>query len=133
DRQGGRERDDFEFLSSCMAKIRMGTGYTKLDRLALALSSDSKLSRLLQPADVVTASATSFVAGGTRYSPPVFLEGVLPLLRREFGRRGGCGLKIHPDWRYGNLYHWLLGDEMFVRYQNGFPLPSAQFTCYRES
>ena len=40
---------------------------------------------------------------------------------------------LHPDLRYGNLYRWLLGDEMFVRYQGGFPLPSSRFTAYRES
>jgi hypothetical protein len=42
---------------------------------------------------------------------------------RDFGRIGGLGLKIHPDFRYANLYHWLLGDSHFVRYQSGYPLP----------
>jgi hypothetical protein len=133
DRQDGDHRDDFAFLSACVDKLRAGTAYTNLDKLALALSSDSKLSRLLQLADVVAACSTSFVAGESRWSPTVFREGILPLLREEYGRRGGCGLKIHPDLRYGNLYHWLLGDSHFVRYQTGSPLPSKQFTCYRLS
>jgi hypothetical protein len=51
------------FLSSCIEKIRTGTAYTKLDRLALALSTDSKLSRLLQLADVVTACSTNVLVG----------------------------------------------------------------------
>jgi hypothetical protein len=133
DRPGGDHRDDFVFLSSCIDKLRTGTAYTKLDKLALALSTDSKLSRLLQLADVITACSTSFVAGEPRWSPPVFRDGVLPMLREDYGRKGGCGLKIHPDMRYGNLYHWLLGDTQFVRYQAGIPLPSKKFTSYRES
>jgi hypothetical protein len=133
DRQGGDHRDDFAFLSSCIDKLRTGTAYTKLDKLALALSSDSRLSRLLQLADMITGCSTSFVAGESRWSPRVFTDGVLPLLRQDYGRKGGCGLKIHPDWRYGNLYHWLLGDTHFVRYQMGEPLPSTHFTCYRLS
>jgi hypothetical protein len=130
DRPGGDHRSNFAFLASCMEKLRVGSAYTALDRLALALSSDSRLSRLLQLADVVTACSTSFVAGEPRYAPRVFRDGVLPLLREDFDRRGGCGLKLHPDFRYGNLYHWLLGDTHFVRYQVGEPLPSARFSCY---
>jgi hypothetical protein len=36
-----------------------------------------------------------------------------PLLlraRAEAGRVGGFGLKLHPDYSFINLYHWLLGD-----------------------
>jgi hypothetical protein len=133
DRPGGGHRAAFTFLAGCIDMMRTGTAYAKLDRLALALSTDSKLSRLLQLADVIVASATSFVSGETNWSPKVFKEGVLPLLREEFGRKGGCGLKIHPDFRYGNLYHWLLGDEEFFRFMSSEPLPSGRFTCYRES
>jgi hypothetical protein len=133
DSPGGNRKADFEFLASCIDTMRIGTAYTKLDRLALALSTDSKLSRLVQLADVVTACSTAFVAGEQKWSPSIFENGVLPLLREELGRKGGCGLKIHPDARYGNLYHWLLGDDTFWRYQLGSPLPSDQFTCYRES
>ncbi|HZK50776.1 MAG TPA: hypothetical protein VFD47_04340, partial [Actinomycetota bacterium] len=60
-------------------------------------------------------------------------KGILPLLREDYGCKGGRGLKIHPDLRYGNLYHWLLGDEAFVRYEGGIDLPSKRFTCYRKS
>lgn len=133
DRPGGDHHDDSAFLSSCIEKLRTGTAYTKLDRLALALSTDSKLCRLLQLADVIASCSTSFVAGEDQWSPRAFREGVLPLLRKESGRKGGCGLKIHPDFRYGNLYHWLLGDKDFVRNQNGRSLPSKYLTSYRES
>jgi hypothetical protein len=86
--------------------------------LALAVATDSKLSRLVQLADVVTACSTSYVAGEARYAPTIFKDGIRPLLREDFGCTGGRGLKLHPDFRYRNLYHWLLGDEHYVRYQN---------------
>jgi hypothetical protein len=110
DRQGGSQSRDTHFLRACVA-----------------------LSRLIQLADVVTSYSTSYISGEDRHSPEVFSEGVLPLLSEKFGRRGGCGLKIHPDYRYGNLYHWLLGDSDFVKAMAGTPLPSNGFTCYRES
>jgi hypothetical protein len=129
---GGRKRED-EFLAQCMETIRAGSEFTKMDRLALAVATDSKLSRTLQLADVVTSCSTAFVGGETKYSRRVFEAGILPMLREEYGRKGGCGLKLHPDKRYGNLYHWLLGDSHFVRYQEGSPLPSDHFNQYRES
>ena len=39
--------------------------------------------------------------------------------------------EIHPDKRDANLYRWLLGHELFVRFQSGFELPSNYFTAYR--
>lgn len=133
DRPGGGRKAETQFLATSLETLRAGTSYTNLDRLALAVSTDSKLSRLLQLADVVTSCATSFVAGERKWAPLIFRDGVLPLLRSDYGCVGGRGLKIHPDMRYGNLYHWLLGDEDFVRYQGAFPLPSERFTAYVES
>jgi hypothetical protein len=54
------------------------------------------------------------VAGESVFSPPVFRGAVLPMLRGTY--KGGRGLELHPDIRYGNLYHWLLDDEYFMRY-----------------
>lgn len=133
DRPGGNRKSEDEFLARCMARIREGSEFTKMDKLALVLATDSKLSRSLQLADVVTSCATAYIAGETKYSATVFEQGILPLLREDFGCKGGRGLKIHPDKRYGNLYHWLLGDRHFVRYQTGDPLPSNAFTSYQES
>jgi hypothetical protein len=133
DRQGGSQSRDTRFLRSCVAQIRLGTRYAALDRLALALSTDSRLSRLIQLADVVTSCTTSYVSGEDRHSPEVFRDGVRPLLREEQGRCGGYGLKLHPDLRYGNLYHWLLGDSEILRPHLLKELPSASFTSYRES
>jgi hypothetical protein len=133
DRPGGGRRAETDFLAATLTRLRAGTSYSKLDRLAMAVSTDSRLSRLVQLADVLTACSTAYVGGESVYSPKVFKEGVLPLLREDYLVKGGRGLKIHPDFRYGNLYHWLLGDEMFVRYQAGFKLPSTRFTAYRTS
>ena len=125
DKPGGGPREETRFLTSTLEALRTGTTYSKLNRLALAVATDSKLSRLLQLADVVTACSTSFVAGEPTYAAKIFTEGVLPLLRDDYGCTGGRGLKIHPDFRYRNLYHWLLGDTMFVRMQAGYELPDA--------
>jgi hypothetical protein len=56
-------------------------------------------------------------------APPVFEKGITPILRSAGGRIGGTGLKIHPDRRYVNLYHWLLGDTTFVKGGSSSPLP----------
>jgi hypothetical protein len=133
DRPGGGRSEETDFLSATLASLRAGTRYTALDKLALAVSTDSKLSRLVQLADVLTACATNYIAGEPDYAPKIFREGVKPLLRTDYGCIGGRGLKLHPDLRYGNLYHWLLGDEEFWRHQWGFPLPSKKFSAYRES
>jgi hypothetical protein len=133
DRPGGDREAETKFLTEALTMLRTGTAYTALDRLAVVFSTDSKLSRLVQLADVVTACSTAYVAGEKRFAPLIFKDGVLPLLREDYGCIGGRGLKIHPDMRYGYLYHWLLGDSHFVRYQTGFKLPSKQFTCYQNS
>lgn len=133
DRPGGDRQSESEFLAACIERIRTGTAYTKLEGLSLALSTDSKLARVLQVADLITGCSTSHVAGESVWSPPVFTNGILPLLRIDYGCKGGRGFKIHPDKRYCNLYHWLLGDTHYVRYQQGIPLPSEWPTCYRTS
>jgi hypothetical protein len=133
DRPGGDRKAETSFLAATLSTLREGTTYSTLDRLALAVSTDSRLSRLVQLADVVTGCTTSYVAGEDTHSPKIFKEGVFPLLREDYGCKGGRGVKIHPDQRYGNLYHWLLGDGLFVRHQGGLELPSNHFTCYRES
>jgi hypothetical protein len=133
DRPGGGRQAETQFLARVLETLRTGTAYTQLTHLALAVSTDSKLSRLLQLADVVTACTTNYIAVEPRFAPPIF-EAIRPLLRTDYGCIGGRGVKIHPDFRYGNLYHWLLGDERFVRYQGVVTeLPSRRFTSYRDS
>ena len=126
DRHGGGTRQDTEFLVNCQRVLTRGTRYVTLDRLPINLvTTQSSLVRLLQLADLVTSCTTAFVAGENEYSPAVF-EAILPLARREYNCYGGRGIKIHPDFRYRNLYHWLLGDSHFTRFQDGRPLPDPQ-------
>jgi hypothetical protein len=96
DRPGGDRQEENEFLASCLTTMRQGTGYVLPARLTLAVSTQSRLVRRLQLADVVASSTLAFVAGEATYSPPVF-EAIRPMLRRG---GGGWGMKIHPDFRY---------------------------------
>ncbi len=131
DTPGGDRLDEGSFLGRCLDTIQHGTSYVRFDRIALnVIATRSALVRLLQLADVVTSCTLAYVAGEGRYSPPVF-ESIRPILRAEYGRVGGVGVKIHPDGRYANLYHWLLGDAHFVRNQTGHPLPFADRPYHR--
>lgn len=122
DRPSGDRRDEDKFLARCSELLESGTDYVQPTQLIHGvLSTPSRLSRLLQAADLVTGCTLARVAGEARFSPPVF-EGIKPLLHRQ-SRVGGVGLKIHPDWVYCNLYHWLLGDKYFVRSTTNWQLP----------
>ena len=120
---GGDRKSENKFLASCIETLKSGTDYIKPDRIVLnVLCSPPKFIRLLQVADVITSCSTAFVSGESEFSPPIF-NSIKPMLARELGRIGGVGLKIHPDYKYVNLYHWLLGDSHFVRFGQGVPLP----------
>jgi Protein of unknown function (DUF3800) len=132
DRPGGHgQKDENRFLARCVSTFRSGTRFVELERISLALTTPSHNARLLQVADLVTGATTACVAGERRYAPPVF-ERIRPLLRSEGGRIGRVGLKIQPDLRYMNLYHWLLGDEYYRRGNSGIALPRPD-RCYAES
>ena len=123
DRPGGGRREEDRFLLECLETLQVGTKYVKPQRIALpVLAARSDLVRLAQLADVVTACTLSRVAGGKQYAPPVF-DAIRPLLLRDGPRIGGIGLKIHPDFVYANLYHWLLGDTHHVKLLMGIPFP----------
>jgi len=126
DRPGGGRKEEDRYLASCLETLVSGTRYVDFDHIALnVISTSSHLVRLLQAADVIVGCATAYVSGEDRYSPPVFKEGIMSLLCKDRGRTGGVGLKLHPDFRYANLYHWLLGDKHLIRYSIGAPLPMS--------
>jgi hypothetical protein len=103
--------------------IQTGTGHVNPKNIAInTLSTDSHLVRILQAADLFVSSVTSFVAGESSFAPPIFAA-IKPLFASDLGRIGGIGLKLHPDYSYMNLYHWLVGDTHFVRNMGGIPLP----------
>ncbi|MGD9579117.1 MAG: hypothetical protein AB7Y74_12775, partial [Syntrophorhabdus sp.] len=132
DRPAGGRKDEDKFLLSCLEQLQSGTRYIKHSKIALnVLSTPSKLVRTLQLADLITSCCTARIGGELVFSPPIF-EKIIPLLPSDYGRKGGCGLKIHPDFLYANLYPWILGDEHFVRHQNAFGLPTMD-RPYREN
>lgn len=123
DTPSGSRADEHGFLGDCVEALAAGTDYVKFDRLALpVLSAPSHLVRLLQVADLVTSCILAYIAGEPRYAPPIATE-IRSVLRRDGNRVGGYGVKLHPDYRYGNLYHWLFGDSDFWKNSMGVPLP----------
>ena len=118
------------YLAHCLQIIQSGTSYVSVQHIALnVLSTPSHLVRCLQLADVITACTLAYVSGEWTHSPQIFPK-IRTLLDNDWSRIGGVGVKIHPDGRYRNLYHWLLGDTMFKRGSVGDPLPSAQYAYH---
>lgn len=112
-----------KLIADCVETLKYGTDYMKFERIPLSIFSAShKFIRLLQLADIVTSCTTAFVAGESNYSPPIF-EVIKHMMSGDPQRKGGIGLKIHPDLQYANLYHWLLGDTHFRKGSMGFPMP----------
>ncbi len=123
DRPGGGRAAEDEFLTDCLEVLLTGTPYVSVERIPVnVLSTSSHLVRLLQLADLVTSCTTAYVAGEDTYAPAVF-PAILAIAHRDYDCVGGRGIKIHPDGRYRNLYHWLFGDADFVRFQVGVPFP----------
>lgn len=124
DEPGGNRRKELQFLKECRNLLSKGSSQQqKFDKILInVLTTPSNMTRLLQLADVVTSCTTSFVAGESKYSPQVF-EHILPMVRKHSGSLGGGGIKIHPDYIYINLYHWLLDDEYVNKGGSGIPLP----------
>lgn len=111
----GDRKAESKFLADCLDSLKSGTDYVKPDRIALnVLSTSPRFIRLLQVADVITSCTVAYVSGESQFSPPIF-NAIRPMLVSERGRIGGFGLKIHPDFLYANLYHWLLGDTQMTK------------------
>lgn len=124
DRPGGGSRAEETYLEHFLEILLTGTDYVTFNQIAHnVLTTHSHLSRLLQLADLITSCSVARVAGESIYSPPIFKK-IKPLLYSQAGRIGGSGLKIHPDYRYVNLYHWLLGDTFFLKDGERISLPN---------
>ena len=130
DRPGGGRTDEDAFLVDCADTIQSGTDYVELGHVAMnVLTTPSRHVRLLQAADLITSGTLAHVGGEGRYSPKVF-QAVRDMMLGWEMRRGGIGLKIHPDVIYANLYHWLLADQSSWRQNVGvrFPLLSQPYS-----
>jgi len=122
DRPGGDRRSEDAFIADCLETLTSGTDYVQPDCVAFVVAGDSKTIRLLQTADLLTSCLTAYVGGEKKYSPDV-AKMLMPLLADSLGRKGGYGVKIHPDFSFGNLYHWLFQDEYLWKSGTGSPLP----------
>ena len=123
DRPSGSRSSEDKFLFNCLETIQKGTDYIQPKHIAHnILSTPSKFSRLLQAADLITGCTLSYISGDKGFSPDIFAK-IIPLLYNSMGRIGGYGLKIHPDYKYGNLYYWLLNDTHFYKKSIGYPMP----------
>lgn len=125
DRQTGDRKDEEKFLAACLDTLRAGTKYVKPSTIIMTvLSCPSRLCRLLQIADVVTSATLARVSGESVYSPPI-VTALRPLYLAEANRIGGVGVKLHPFKKYGNLYHWIFGDQYYVKGNMGYQMPLA--------
>lgn len=123
DRPSGGRAEERKFILECAEKLQSGTKYVRHKRIALnVLSASSDNSRCIQLADLVTSCTVAHVGGERRFSPRTF-QAIKLLLCSDDGRFGGVGLKIHPDFKHANLYHWLCGDEFIKRGSGGLSLP----------
>lgn len=132
DRPGGDRATEDRFLAACLDTLTAGTPYASLERIATVLPASSHLARTLQLADVITGCTLARVAGEYTWSPPVF-DLIKPLLRSDGHRVGGVGLKLHPDLKYANLYHWLLGDDTWWKGTSGWDLPCRGPLYYEDA
>ena len=134
DRPGGGRKSEGEFLTQCFDTLDQGTDYVSFQNISYILSAHSRFQRLVQLADVVTSCTLAAVGGECRYSPPVF-EAIRGILARDGKRIGGTGLKIHPDGRYANLYHWLVEDSYLGQFSGGhrLPLDHRPYACAPDS
>lgn len=123
DRPGGDRTSETKFLMECLETIRIGTKFVDFDRLAFnVVSTPSSLIRLLQLADFFTSCSLARIAGEKNYSPQFFRR-FLGMFDQKDGRIGGVGVKLHPDYKYANLYHWLLHDKWYMKQSTGAQFP----------
>lgn len=120
----GGATNESKFVAECIQHKIQGTNYVKFKSIASnPIVIPASQSRLLQIADLVVSITNAKVAGGDKFADPLFplIAGMMPETSK--GVKGGLGLKIHPSFKYCNLYHWILGDEYFVKGNTGSSLP----------
>jgi hypothetical protein len=122
DRKTREARHEEKFISDCLQVLREGTEFVLPKTIFMTLTCPSRQSRLLQLADLITSCTLAFVSGETVHSPTTF-QRIRPLFPKRGGRTGGVGVKLHPDFKYANMYHWLFEDTHYWRVSVGVPLP----------
>ncbi|MBN2407287.1 MAG: DUF3800 domain-containing protein [Elusimicrobia bacterium] len=131
DRPSGNRKDEDIFLFDTLDTLQRGTGYVMPEHICFnVLSTPSKFVRLLQVADFVNSCSLAYISGESTYSPVIFDE-IKPLLCSYRNRIGGIGVKLHPCFKYANLYHWLLGDTHLWKMGIGHLLPLEKRPYFR--
>ena len=77
---------------------------------------------MVQCADLIIGCTTARVGGEQNFSPQVF-ELIRPMMPQELLKTAGYGLKLHPEYVYDNLYHWILGEQTKWQGNVGIPYP----------
>ena len=73
DRPGGGRSEEDAFLARCFDAMKRGTPFVRnFDLIALLLTTNSKLVRLIQLADLITSCTTAVVAGEDKWTPQIF-------------------------------------------------------------
>lgn len=116
-----------KFVAECIEKQTTGTRYVPFNSLVLApVVMPAWQSRMLQVADLIVSITNAKVAGGNPYADALF-EKICKLMPSSTkGLKGGVGLKIHPSFKYQNLYHWVLGDDCYAQGSQGVGLPELE-------
>lgn len=125
DRPGGGRKEEEKFLADCVDTLQAGTRFWEMADTLFVVSAPSKLVRLLQLADLITSCTLAYISGESSWAPTTFKH-IKPLLSEWMGSIGGAGVKIHPDYRYANLYHWLLDDSHLRPGWKLLPLPLTE-------
>ncbi len=130
DRPGGKRSDESKFLSDCLETLQTGTDYIIPEHMAHnVLCTDSNYSRLLQTADIIIGCVVAAIGGERNFALPL-LERIIPLLHRSSISVGGCGVKLHPDYKFLNLYHWLFKDDSIDKGGTLMQLPDRRYPYF---
>ena len=123
DEPGGGLGDHKAWLAETLPLTDEGTDYTKPARIVLPITTaPSHHIPHLQLADLV-ASATTAAIAGNRYALELKPELVALAHRNFYGRIGGAGLTLWPP-ELRNLFHWVCGDDVYIRSGTGAQLPT---------
>ena len=129
DRPSGGRREAEAFLEQFIDHLTSEHNHMVENTFALTLlTGPSKFLRQLQISDLVVSITAAMVAGQTLYAREYWDLVQQLLLRGNNGRIGGTGLKVYPD-QLINLYHWLLGEEVYTRaaLEEQIELPAARY------
>lgn len=130
DKPSGNHKDEDTWIADTRYLTDLGTEFVSADAIvAPILTAPSHHHPQLQLADLVVGATTAAFAGNP-YGMAL-MPHLKPMFHTNFWKMviGGSGVKLYPD-SVCNLYHWVLGDEYYMRRGVGTPLPYAPLSNY---